>query len=202
MGEPEVKEDSKYWERIKENIEELYINCRIYENYSYNSFCKDFIPDILPLKISISNNCLCGHDIKHNYKYTHKDNIEEYFILGSCCIKRFSIIYREQRQCKECGEKIRRNDDNLCKDCRDEKKEIIKYQEKCKCKGCGYIKKDDKYKYCYSCKYGQKKYNKCKECGMNKKEDTFLKCYKCNMKNKYNPIEDNIRVALDSWTDK
>lgn len=178
-----VSEDSKYWERIKENIERLYSDCKIYDNYTYNSFCNDFIPDTYPLKEGTQNKCMCNHDIIHNYRYIHKRN-EDTFILGSCCIKKFSIIYRQLRQCKNCKCKIRINDDNICPSCRQIEKDRIKYENKCKCKKCGYVKKDDKYKYCYSCKFGEKKYNKCKDCGKDKKEDTFMKCYKCNTKNK------------------
>lgn len=210
MEDPEIKENSKYWLRIKKNIKRIHKEGKITKRYKYESFCNNFIPDIKPLTTSIRDKCLCDHDIIHNYKYTHKDR-DDWFILGSCCIKKFSTVYKNQRKCKECGDDIRKNDDNICKKCRDNHKQRIKRQEKeiesRKCKGCGYIKNDDKYKYCYKCKYGDKirNYKKCVECGNDKKENTYRKCYNCNMQDKqeyiYDPIEDNIRVALDSWTD-
>lgn len=205
----EVKEHSKYWNKIKANIKKLKEEGKITKRYTYDSFCNNFIPDLEPLKTSITNKCICDHNIVHNFKYTHKDR-DDYFILGSCCIKKFSTVYKEQRKCKGCRRDIRRNDDNLCKYCRDreerikrhkENKERCKeiYKERCKCKECGETMKDDTYKKCYSCKFGVKKYNKCKDCKKDKKEDTFVRCYKCNMKIKEDPIEENIWVALDSW---
>jgi hypothetical protein len=202
MVEPEINENSKYWQRIRKNIKKQYKEGYITQRYSYEDFCNNFVPDERPLTTSIRDKCICDHDIIHNYKYNHKDN-EDYFILGSCCIKKFSTVYKQQRECIDCGKKIRKNDDNRCKECRETEKERLEYIEKCKCKGCKVVKKDDKYKYCYKCKYGdlqkEKTYNKCTQCGIKKKEDTYRKCYKCNNSNRYDPIEDNIRVALDSW---
>jgi hypothetical protein len=197
----ELDENSKYWERIRKNIKKLYKDGKIEERYSFESFCNDFTPEDEPLENKETDKCICDHDIIHNYEYKHKDNTD-YFILGSCCIKKFSTVYKQQRECEDCGNKIRK-DKKRCNDCKIKEFRRKEKEEKCKCIKCGYIMKDDKYSKCYKCKYGTKeiKYNKCKECGMNKKEDTFFKCYKCNMKNKYNPIEDNIRVATDSWTD-
>jgi hypothetical protein len=135
-----------YWERIKSNIKRLYKEGEISKRYSYESFSDDFIPATIPLSNSIKDECICDHKIKYNYKYVHKDN-SDYFILGSCCIKKFSTVYRKERECKECNKQIRKNQDNICTDCREYKA----YKEKCKCKKCGYMKKDDKYKYCYLC---------------------------------------------------
>jgi len=131
---------SKYWLKIKENIELLYLNKEISENYTYEQFCNDFIPSDEPLEQPIQNECLCGHDIIYNYTY---ENDKDTFILGSCCIKTFSSFYRNKRSCIDCNIKIKKNKDNRCPECRK--------IDKCKCKGCGYIKKDTKYKYCYLC---------------------------------------------------
>lgn len=183
----EVEEKSKYWERIKTNIKILYKKKEIIKKYSYEEFCNDFIPDKDPLNIGKKKKCICDHDIIHNYKYKHKEN-EDYFILGSCCIKKFSLEYKKLRECTECGEAIKKNDDNLCKYCRKSKKEEEKYKEACKCQKCGYQKKDDKYKLCYQCKYGGKSkyedkiYYDCQRCGQQKKPPNKYKvCYKCKI---------------------
>lgn len=182
----EVKEHSKYWDRIRANIKKMKKEGKITKRYKYDSFCDNFIPSETPMTTSITNKCICDHEIVHNYKYIHM-NTGDCVILGSCCIKKFSTIYKEQRKCKECSEEIRKNEDNLCKICREMERDKMKHIEKCKCKGCGYIKKDDKYKYCFKCKNGGKemKHKKCKECGKDKKEDTFMRCYDCNMKSKF-----------------
>jgi hypothetical protein len=158
---------SKYWERIKLNIENLYLNDFIKENYSYESFCNDFIPQEISLKNPITDRCMCNHNIKNNYTYTHKTNKDE-FILGSCCIKIFSTIYKNKRICIDCNITIRKNKDNICSQCksyriieeaqkREKELKEQQYRESCKCKGCGYQKKDNKYKYCFICY--KKKYN-------------------------------------------
>jgi hypothetical protein len=183
----ELDENSKYWERIRKNIKKLYKDDKIEERYSFESFCNDFIPEDEPLENKETDKCICDHDIIHNFKYKHKDR-NDYFILGSCCIKKFSTVYKELRKCKECRKDIRRNEDNLCGFCRGKeerkRRRIEKYKERCKCKECGETMKDDTYKKCYSCKFGVKKYNKCKDCKKDKKEDTFMRCYTCNMKKK------------------
>jgi hypothetical protein len=148
--EIEEKSKSKYWQRIRKNIKKLYIESKISKRYTYESFCNNFIPEENPLEIPETDKCICDHDIKYNYEYKHKTN-DDYIILGSCCIKKFSTVYKEQRKCIDCDKKIRKNDDNRCKQCREEEEERLLKIEKCKCKGCGYIKKDDKYKYCYYC---------------------------------------------------
>jgi hypothetical protein len=182
----EVKEHSKYWDRIKANIKRLKKEGKITKRYNYDSFCNNFIPDLEPLQTSITNKCMCDHGIVHNFKYTHKDR-DDMFIMGSCCIKKFSTVYKEFRECKICNNKIKKNKENLCKQCKEKEKERLLYIEKCKCEGCGYIKKDDKYKYCFKCKNGGKemKHKKCKECGKDKKEDTYMRCYSCNTKSKF-----------------
>ncbi|WP_396190332.1 hypothetical protein [Flavobacterium sp.] len=150
-----MEENRKYWKRIRANIKKLKKEGKITKRYKYESFCNNFIPLDDPLDNSITNKCLCDHDIKYNYKYIHKDR-EDYFILGSCCIKKFSTFYKNQRKCKECNVDIKKNESNLCKICRDMEREKIKEQEKRKCKCCGYIKADDKYKYCYYCNQKKK----------------------------------------------
>lgn len=154
-------EESTYWQRIKSNIEYLFIKNLIRENYSFNDFCNDFIPLDSPRELSIYSKCLCEHPIKKNYSYIHKDNKDE-LILGSCCIKKFSTIYKSKRICIDCSIKIKLNKENRCCECKKNNKKIKqeqeRYRESCKCKECGYIKKDSKYKYCYNCY--KKKYNK------------------------------------------
>lgn len=182
--------NTTYWERIRKNIKTLKEEGQIKKRYKYQSFCDNFIPSQHPLITPIKKECLCNHQITYNYKYEHKDN-GDYFILGSCCIKKFSTYYKKQRECKECKEPIRKNEDNLCKDCRYEKEEkrlIKKYEEKCKCVKCKVIKKDDKYKLCYTCKFGETKkeiYSECINCGIEKAENTYIRCYACNIINKY-----------------
>lgn len=153
----EIEENSRYWQRIRKTIKKLYIEGKITQRYTYESFCNDFIPEEDKLEDPETGKCICDHDIKHNYEYKHKEN-DDYFILGSCCIKKFSTVYKEQRKCIDCDEKIKKNADNRCKDCRKAEIKRKAYQEKCKCKGCGYIKKDDKYKYCYYCNQKRKTY--------------------------------------------
>jgi predicted Zn-ribbon and HTH transcriptional regulator len=147
-------EQSTYWKRIKLNIESLFNKNLIKENYSYDDFCNDFIPLEFPKQTSTKNKCLCEHSIKYNYGYIHKDNNDE-FILGSCCIKKFSTIYKSKRICADCGIKVKLNKDNRCPECKKNVKKIKQeqeiYIESCKCKKCGYIKKDSKYKYCFIC---------------------------------------------------
>jgi hypothetical protein len=148
-------QDSKYWVRIKANIKKLYKEGNITQRYSYENFCNDFIPDEEPLEDNESNKCLCEHDIKYNHEYKHKDN-SDYFILGSCCIKKFSKYYQHQRICIDCNKKIKKNKDNRCKECREEEQERLLDEERRRCRGCNYIKKDDKYKYCYYCNQKKK----------------------------------------------
>ncbi len=145
-----------YWKRIKLNIENLYLKGFLKDNYSYESFCNDFIPCEIQLEIPKNEECLCQHRIKYNYTYTHKTNKDE-LILGSCCIKKFSTIYKKKRTCIDCNITIRTNKDNRCSECKIYKKKEQQYIDSCKCKECGYVKKDDKYKYCYFCY--KKKYN-------------------------------------------
>ena len=168
---------SRYWLKIKENIELLYLNKEISENYTYEKFCNDFTPSELPLDEPVENQCLCGHDIIYNYTY---ENDVDTFILGSCCIKTFSSFYKNKRSCIDCNIKIKKNKENRCLDCRNLNKKRLKKEEeerlkqeeqlmrekerkekeeeeerlylnKCKCQDCGYVKKDTKYKYCYHC---------------------------------------------------
>jgi hypothetical protein len=201
---------TNYWKRIKINIEKLYINDLIKENYSYESFCDEFVPCEYPIEKPYKRECLCDHPIKHNYTYTHQTNKDE-MILGSCCIKKFSTMYKNRRTCKDCNIHIYKNKDNICTECRSYRKKEIKrmeeikkleerqkieeekkeerlkieqekkeerqrfeetmnriekrqreikaqrYIDSCRCKECNYIKKDNKYKYCYNCY--KKKYN-------------------------------------------
>jgi predicted Zn-ribbon and HTH transcriptional regulator len=148
-------EESTYWQRIKYNIEYLFKKNLITENYSYKDFCNDFIPLDFPKENPICSKCLCDHPIKKNYSYIHKDNNDDELILGSCCIKKFSTIYKSKRICADCGIKIKSNKDNRCPECKKNVKKIKQEQERyiesCKCKNCGYIKKDSKYKYCFIC---------------------------------------------------
>ena len=174
-----VTKESTYWKRIKANIKKQYEEGKITKKYSYNSFCNNFIAEEQELEIAETNECLCDHEIIRNYKYKHKER-GDYFILGSCCIKKFSVEYYKKIQCKECNEKIKPNKYNICSKCRIEKE----YENRCKCKKCGYIKNDDKYKYCYKCKFGQVLYIKCSSCGIDKKSDTYKRCYKCNCKHR------------------
>lgn len=154
-------EKSNYWLRIKHNIESLFEKKLIKENYSFESFCNDFIPLDTPNNKTITDKCLCEHYIKYNYSYIHESNKDE-FILGSCCIKKFSTIYKTQRLCIDCGIKIKLNKENRCSECKKDNKKLKQEEEKyiksCKCKKCGYIKKDSKYKYCFNCY--KEKFNK------------------------------------------
>lgn len=164
-----MEENCKYWKRIKANIKKLKKEGDITKRYKYESFCNNFIPLDKPLDNSITNKCLCDHDIKYNYKYIHKDR-DDFFILGSCCIKKFSTVYKLERKCKECNKDIKKNKDNLCKECREFEittkmleQQMLERLEKLKCKGCGYIKKDDKYKYCYRCNMKNKEEQEIRE---------------------------------------
>jgi hypothetical protein len=152
---------SKYWIRIKKNIENLYEKKQIKQNYSYKDFCEEFIPSKKSLEFPVADECLCGHEIVHNYTYTNDFN-NDTFILGSCCIETFSKIYQKQRICIDCDIKIKINKQNRCADCRkknkeklkkeeEKNKEKLKKEEEKKCKDCGYEKKDNKYKYCFYC---------------------------------------------------
>lgn len=153
-----------YIKNIRESIKCRYQEGTITKRYSFDSFCNNFIPDSHPLDIKETNKCVCGHEIFYNYKYTHKKR-DDYFILGSCCIKKFSEHYKNQRKCKGCDTKIKKNKTNYCKKCIDdekrkikEEKERIRYYIRCQCKDCGYQKKDDKYRYCYKCFQRRKEY--------------------------------------------
>ena len=142
--------NSKYWNRIKINIEKLYKKKLISQIYSYDDFCNNFNPSLKALQFPIEDKCLCGHEIKYNYTYINNSN-NDVFILGSCCIETFSTIYKNKRICIDCDVKIKINKQNRCADCRKKNKEKLKKEEEKKCKGCGYLKKDTKYKYCYYC---------------------------------------------------
>lgn len=147
-----VDEKQKYIDRIRKNIKESFKEGMIIKRYSFKTFCSRFIAEDRPLETPIKEECICGHKIVHNYKYKHVER-EDYFILGSCCIKKFSEHYKNHRTCKECGCKIKKNKTNRCSKC----KKKIEYINKCKCKQCGYQKKDNKYKYCYKCFEKKKK---------------------------------------------
>ena len=199
--------NDKYIKKIKKGLKKAFEEGKVSKHYSFKSFCNNFIPETTAFENK--GYCLCGHDIYNNFKYTHYKR-DDTFILGSCCIERFSTKYKEEeekkRKCIECDDDIRKNKYNLCKECRKiqlkAEKEKEKYEQRCRCIKCGIIKKDDKYKMCYTCKFGdtQKKYINCTQCGIKKKEDTYRKCYKCNKRNRYDPdsIEENIRIQLDS----
>ena len=153
-----------YIQRIRKNIKERYLEGKISKRYSFNSFCNRFIPDLYCLDEQEEERCICGHPITRNFKYTHV-KCDDYFILGRCCIEKFSKYHENQRKCKGCDTKIRKNKSNYCKKCIDdekkkikEEKEKIRYYKKCQCKDCGYQKKDDKYRYCYKCFQRRKEY--------------------------------------------
>jgi hypothetical protein len=152
-----MEENTTYWKRIKANIKQLKKDGKITKRYTFESFCNNFIPFDEPLAINITDKCLCNHNIIYNYKYVHKER-DDWFILGSCCIKKFSTIYKKQRICKDCGQDIKKNKTNLCKICREIEKDMIKQEKKRKCKCCGNDKKDYKYKYCYYCFLRSKRY--------------------------------------------
>jgi hypothetical protein len=150
-------EYTKYWDRIKINIENLYLKKSIKQNYSYNEFCNDFKPCETSLDIPLEDKCICDHKIKHNYTYMHIKN-NDVLILGSCCIKKFSTMYKNKRTCIDCNITIRKNVHNYCVECRlyrkiqlEKQKAKEAYIESCRCYSCGYLKKDNKYKYCYLC---------------------------------------------------
>jgi hypothetical protein len=209
---------SEYISKIKKSIKELNEQGYITKRYKFQSFCDNFISDDKGCKYEefkprdrATTKCMCGHAILYNFKYKHKTK-DDFFVLGSCCIKKFSTHYRKQRECKICNEPIRKNKTNMCETCDETEQQRITYEktrlklireneDRCRCKKCGTIKKDSKYKLCYTCKFGESKktYKKCNTCGKDKKEDNYKRCYKCNKSNRYDPIEDNIRVALDSW---
>jgi len=197
--------EKSYISKIKKSIKELKEQGHIIKRYKFQSFCDNFISDERGVKYEEFNprdrattKCMCGHPILYNFKYKHISN-GDFFVLGSCCIKKFSTHYQKERKCKECNEPIKKNNDNLCKDCRDCRDEknrlelyeitrlklIREYENKCRCKKCNMEKKDDKYKLCYTCKFGETKkktYTECINCDKRKKEDTYMRCYECNLK--------------------
>jgi hypothetical protein len=156
-----------YWENIKKNIkllkEGLLKGKRGYitKRYNYNAFCNHFIPE--PKAFEVKNNqCICGHYILINFRYVHRHRPDEYLIVGSCCIKKFSAHYKEKRTCLDCNIKIKYHKSNRCKQCR------LNVFE---CKICNlYLKPEDKHKHCKRCK---------KEI-----DSKYYFCYKCNMANK------------------
>jgi hypothetical protein len=104
------------------------------------------------------------------------DCIETYMIksMSICekCDKRFKFKPNCENRCNDCKKieidcdrcektfiipKYRKKTFKNCKKCIEEIEEENKiiqknfYIESCKCLGCGYIKKDNKYKYCYQC---------------------------------------------------
>jgi hypothetical protein len=141
--------NSKYWIRIKTNIEKLFENKVIKENYLYDDFCDDFNPSLKPIKTPISEECLCGHPIKYNYTYTNKYN-KDVFILGSCCIETFSTTYKNRRICIDCNDKIKINKENRCSDCRKRNKQNEKKEKERKSKQCKNCLLS-KFNLCYNC---------------------------------------------------
>jgi len=181
-------EESKYWKRIKINIELLYSKGLIQENYSYDSFCNEFIPCENPVDNPLEKECLCDHPIKQNYRYKHHTNKDK-FILGSCCIKKFSTIYKNKRICLYCQIKIKKNTDNICTECKSNIKENKKRQDKEeKEEREKQHKIIEKIQQQIQQEIKQKKYLescKCKECGYQKKDNKYKYCFIC-YKKKYN----------------
>ena len=124
-----------YWKRIRENIKLLYNGelskerGKISKRYTLKGFCERFISDEEPFDEK-ENKCICGHDIYQNYKYYHKNKgEEEFFVLGSCCIKRFSREYYLRRTCKDCNTKIKYCKSQRCKECKNKYKTCKKCNE-------------------------------------------------------------------------
>ncbi len=124
---PEI--NSKYRERISNNFKVKYGLDIDVDDFFNNGQCNP--------NSSFYNEkdakCLCDHAIKNCFLVSyHYDQ----YIMGSCCIKRFSI--QEKKKCKNCTReytgnnlKIRRTNEYnslLCKECRDNVKFAIDYE--------------------------------------------------------------------------
>ena len=92
------------------------------------------------------------------YKYQHI-NKEDYFVLGRCCIKKYSNLYKAERKCIECECKIRKNKTNLCKNCNEKRIQKEKEELSYRCKQCNYKMKTNKYKFCYLCNKARNLHN-------------------------------------------
>lgn len=93
-------------------------------------------------------NCICGHDIEHNYwiknKYTFK-----ILTVGSCCMKKFDIGKVVTKKCEKCFEPHKNRSNNLCNNCR----KILDEESKLKCKMCDCsLNKNNKTQVCSDCK--------------------------------------------------
>jgi hypothetical protein len=118
--------NAKYLERIKTNLKlksGLDIDVNDFFNNGQCNPNRYLVED---------NNCLCDQKIKNCYHVLCEDN--EY-IMGICCIKRFSI--KKDKVCENCTQlyytnnmKIKPDESNalLCKECRDNVKFSIDYK--------------------------------------------------------------------------
>jgi len=188
--------------RIKKNIKREYELGRVSKHYTFKSFCDNF-KAVVEIPIERNYYCICGHAIFYNYKYKHikRDDI---FILGSCCIEKYSTLHKEgeeaKRKCLDCDVIIRKNKDNLCKKCRLDRLIIEREHNNYYCK-CG-KSKDKDFEDCYNChvneNYAKQKepeetknnqdlqikpkrlfsYNITCQCGSPKKEN-YKTCYNC-----------------------
>lgn len=90
-------------------------------------------------KPDLTNECVCGHDIIHNFYIINKyDNI---LVLGKCCLTFINIfIEKSKRTCGWCSREHRNTKFNLCNECKQEA-----------CKICGNKKEKSYYKMCNIC---------------------------------------------------
>ena len=74
------------------------------------------------------DNCVCEHWIVVNCFIVSPDKTE-LIVCGSCCIQKF-IDNKFKKTCETCNEFHRSRNDNFCKQCRKNNKEIVKQKEK------------------------------------------------------------------------
>jgi hypothetical protein len=78
----------------------------------YNYFKMLYPDDEFP---SLTNECICGHNIKENCYITNEDYM---LVLGNCCIKRFLPNENSGRTCEICKKPHKNRKNNRCNDCR------------------------------------------------------------------------------------
>ena len=84
---------------------------------------------------SKTHECVCGHEISHNF-YIANDDYTNIMVLGSTCIKKF---IGTKRTCSVCGVAHKNRIVDRCNECR-----------KGLCDSCDRLI-DEKYKKCYRC---------------------------------------------------
>jgi hypothetical protein len=134
----------------------------------YTYYAKSFFPNVELLNLRFpphKDKCLCNHDIIRNFYIKKIGDNNPFYVVGSCCIKKF-LPSGFRKSCIKCFEPTRNHKDFICNECR-----------KTKCGICDIEIKTYK-KLCNECEDGH-----CIDC-FKDINPNYIKCYHCNIKNK------------------